>query len=120
MPSEPAALAQRLSGARCDRFCLPASWAMTNASELVGHGFKEALCTINDVATACLTRDVRRYHATAEQVIRGAGNAGGRGRTNRGGAIHPEYRPHPDAEHRRRRARVRAIGRCPIHVRLVT
>ncbi|MDP9359612.1 MAG: DUF3854 domain-containing protein [Chloroflexota bacterium] len=94
LKSELSALAQRAFGAGFERTLLPASWASTpNALERAAFDFKDALCVVDDFAPAGSAVDVRRYHATAERVIRGAGNAAGRSRMNADGTLRPNYPP---------------------------
>lgn len=91
--SELSAVAQAHFG-DFDRLSLPASWAATpNYLERVAFDFKDCLLTIDDFAPSGSTVDVARLHATAERVIRGAGNAAGRGRMNADGSLRPDYQP---------------------------
>ncbi|MGC4192906.1 MAG: DUF3854 domain-containing protein [Thermomicrobiales bacterium] len=94
MKSELAAVIQRAFGVGFDRTSLPASWAATpNFLERVSFDFKDCLLVIDDFAPAGSPIDVRRYHATADRVIRGAGNAAGRGRMQADGSVRPSYPP---------------------------
>ncbi|MGB3330360.1 MAG: DUF3854 domain-containing protein [Thermomicrobiales bacterium] len=94
MKSELAAVIQRAFGVGFDRTSLPASWAATpNFLERVSFDFKDCLLVIDDFAPAGSPIDVRRYHATADRVIRGAGNATGRGRMQADGTVRPSYPP---------------------------
>jgi hypothetical protein len=77
-----------------DRLNLPASWAATpNYLERVAFDFKDILLPIDDFAPSGSAIDVARLHATAERVIRGAGNSSGRGRMNADGSLRPDYLP---------------------------
>lgn len=94
MKSELAAVIQRAFGVGFDRTSLPASWAATpNFLERTGFDFKDCLLVIDDFAPAGSPIDVRRYHATADRVIRGAGNATGRGRMQADGSVRPSFPP---------------------------
>jgi hypothetical protein len=94
MKSELAAVIQRAFGSGFDRTSLPASWAATpNFLERVSFDFKDCLLVIDDFAPAGSPIDVRRYHATADRVIRGAGNATGRGRMQADGSVRPSFPP---------------------------
>jgi len=94
MKSELAAVIQRAFGVGFDRTSLPASWAATpNFLERTSFDFKDCLLVIDDFAPAGSPIDVRRYHATADRVIRGAGNAAGRGRMQADGSIRPSFSP---------------------------
>ena len=94
MKSELAAVIQRAFGIGFDRTSLPASWAATpNFLERTGFDFKDCLLVIDDFAPAGSPIDVRRYHATADRVIRGAGNATGRGRMQADGTVRPSFPP---------------------------
>jgi Domain of unknown function (DUF927) len=91
--SEEAALVQSHFG-DFDRLTLPASWAATpNYLERIAFDFKDTLLVIDDFAPSGSAIDVARLHATAERVIRGAGNASGRGRMNADGSLRPDYLP---------------------------
>lgn len=92
--SELAAVIQRFFGASFDRLNVPATWAATaNYLERVAFDFKDAVLLIDDFAPAGTPLDVRRYHATADRVIRGAGNATGRGRMQADGTTRPALPP---------------------------
>lgn len=94
LKSELAALVQRHFGSGFARLALPAQWSATaNALERLAFDYKDAALVIDDFAPAGSPHDVARCHATAERVIRGAGNAGGRGRMARDGTVHPDYPP---------------------------
>jgi len=94
MKSELAAVVQRAFGVCFDRTSLPASWAATpNFLERTSFDFKDCLLVIDDFAPAGSPIDVRRYHATADRVIRGAGNATGRGRMQADGTVRPSFPP---------------------------
>lgn len=92
--SEIAALAMQHFGATFSRTNLPAQWVSTgNALERIGFDFKDALCVIDDFAPAGTQTDVQRLHKTAENVIRGIGNHGGRSRMNANGTLRANYPP---------------------------
>nr|MDP9473208.1 DUF3854 domain-containing protein [Chloroflexota bacterium] len=94
MKSELATLAQQHYGARFDRLHLPAQFSATaNALERVLFDFKDALVVVDDFAPTGSTHDVHRYHATADRVLRGAGNGAGRSRMNADGTLRPDYPP---------------------------
>ncbi len=94
MKSELAALGQQHYGARFDRLHLPAQFSATaNALERVLFDFKDALVVVDDFAPTGSTHDVHRYHATADRVLRGAGNGAGRSRMNADGTLRPDYPP---------------------------
>ena len=92
--SELAAVIQRFFGTSFDRLNVPATWAATaNYLERVAFDFKDAILLIDDFAPAGTPLDVRRYHATADRVIRGAGTATGRGRMQADGTTRPALPP---------------------------
>ncbi len=92
--SELAALLMQHFGADFDRLHLPAGWASTaNALERLAFDFKDAPVVIDDFAPTGSTHDIARAHATADRVLRGAGNAVGRGRMNADGTPRAEYVP---------------------------
>jgi hypothetical protein len=94
MKSELAAVMQRYFGSDFDRLKLPASWAATsNALERIAFDFKDCLLVIDDFAPSGTPIDVQKYHATADRVIRGAGNASGRGRMHGEGSLRASYPP---------------------------
>jgi hypothetical protein len=94
MKSELAALAMRWYGPDFDRLHLPAAWAATpNHLERVAFDFKDALLVIDDFAPSGSSHDIARYHAAAERVIRGAGNAAGRGRMGADLTLRPSFKP---------------------------
>ncbi len=94
LKSELAAVTQRFFGVGFERTNLPASWAATsNFLERVAFDFKDCILVVDDFAPAGTPIDVRRYHSTADRVIRGAGNASGRGRMNADGSVRPSYPP---------------------------
>jgi len=79
--SELAALEQQHFGAGMDRLHLPAAWSSTgNALEMLAFHAKDALLVVDDFAPQGSAADVSRYYATAERLIRAAGNRAGRGR----------------------------------------
>ena len=92
--SEVAALVMQHFGAGYDRLHLPASWSSTaNALERLAFDFKDAPVVIDDFAPTGASHDIARAHATADRVLRGAGNAAGRGRMNADGTPRAEYPP---------------------------
>jgi hypothetical protein len=92
--SELAAVIQRFFGTSFDRLNVPATWAATaNYLERIAFDFKDAVLLIDDFAPAGTPLDVRRYHLTADRVIRGAGNAAGRGRMQADGTTRPALPP---------------------------
>jgi hypothetical protein len=94
MKSELAAVVQRCFGPDFDRLKLPASWASTaNALERIAFDFKDCLLVIDDFAPSGTQHDVQKYHMTADRVIRGAGNASGRGRMKAEGPLRESYPP---------------------------
>jgi hypothetical protein len=79
--SELAALEQQHFGALMSRLHLPGTWSSTgNALELLAFHAKDALMVIDDFAPHGSAADVNRYHASADRVLRAAGNHTGRGR----------------------------------------
>ncbi len=94
LKSELAAVIQRAFGTTFERTSLPASWIATpNFLERTSFDFKDCILVIDDFAPAGTPIDVRRYHATADRVIRGAGNASGRGRMQADGSVRPSFPP---------------------------
>lgn len=94
MKSELAALAMQHYGAGFDRTHLPAQWASTaNALERLAFEAKDALIVIDDFAPHGSQQDINRLHATADRVIRGAGNGAGRGRMHADGRLRPDFPP---------------------------
>ncbi len=92
--SELAALLMQHFGADFDRLHLPAGWASTaNALERLAFDFKDAPVVIDDFAPTGSTHDIARAHATADRVLRGAGNATGRGRMQADGTPRADYPP---------------------------
>jgi hypothetical protein len=92
--SELAALAMQHVGVAFDRLHLPAHWSATpNFLERVAFDFKDAPLVIDDFAPTGGQHEIARLHATAERVIRGAGNRGGRGRMQADGSVRPDYPP---------------------------
>lgn len=86
--SELAALGQQHYGATLDARALPASWSSTaNALEEQAFLTAEALLTVDDFCPSGSPRDVDRLHATADRLIRGAGNGAGRGRMAKDGSL---------------------------------
>jgi len=94
MKSELAALAMQHYGAGFDRTHLPAQWASTaNALERLAFEAKDALIVVDDFAPHGSQQDINRLHATADRVIRGAGNGAGRGRMYADGRLRPDFPP---------------------------
>jgi hypothetical protein len=94
MKSELAAVVQRCFGPDFDRLRMPASWSATaNALERIAFDFKDCLLVIDDFAPSGTQHDVQRYHQIADRVIRGAGNASGRGRMKAEGSLRSSYPP---------------------------
>jgi hypothetical protein len=92
--SELAALVMQHVGAGFDRLHLPAHWSATpNFLERIGFDFKDAPVVIDDFAPAGSSAEVARLHATADRVLRGMGNRGGRGRMHADGSLRPDYPP---------------------------
>ena len=91
--SELAALAQRHFGAGMDARHLPANWSSTsNALEAVAHAAKDALLVVDDYCPPG-GPEAARYHAKADQVLRGAGNGAGRQRMRADTTLRPEKPP---------------------------
>jgi hypothetical protein len=91
--SEMASLAQRHFGAGMDRTHLPANWSSTaNALEGLAHAAKDVLLVVDDFCPPP-GKDAARYHAKADQVMRGAGNGAGRQRMRADTSLRPEKPP---------------------------
>jgi hypothetical protein len=92
--SELAALAMQHVGAGFDRLHLPAQWSATaNYLERSAFDFKDVPLVIDDFAPTGSQIDIARLHATADRVLRGVGNRGGRGRMSADGTLRPDYPP---------------------------
>jgi hypothetical protein len=92
--SELAAVTMQHFGADFDRLHLPAQWSATpNFLERICFDFKDALVVIDDFAPTGSAADIARLHATADRVLRGVGNRGGRGRMHADGSLRPDYPP---------------------------
>ncbi|MFT4037633.1 MAG: DUF3854 domain-containing protein [Thermomicrobiales bacterium] len=92
--SELAALAMQHVGAGFDRLHLPAQWSATaNYLERSAFDFKDVPLVIDDFAPTGSQIDIARLHATADRVLRGVGNRGGRGRMHADGTLRPDYPP---------------------------
>lgn len=92
--SELQALAQQHVGAGFHRLNLPANWTWSaNALEKLAFEFKDCPLVIDDFVPSGTAVDVAKLHATAERVIRGAGNRSGRGRMHADGSLRPVYPP---------------------------
>jgi hypothetical protein len=90
--SELAALVMQHVGTSFDRLHLPAQWSATaNFLERIGFDFKDVPLVIDDFAPTGTQTDIARLHATADRVLRGVGNRGGRGRMNADGSLRPDY-----------------------------
>ena len=71
---------------------LPSNWYGTsNAMEKMSFLAKDAVLTIDDFAPTGTT--VQTMHATADRILRGAGNRSGRQRMRADGSLRPEYYP---------------------------
>ena len=92
--SELSALAMQHVGAGFDRLHLPAHWSATpNFLEGMCFEFKDVPVVIDDFAPTGSATDIARLHATADRVLRGVGNRGGRGRMNADGSLRPDLPP---------------------------
>ena len=92
--SELASLAQRHFGVGFDRLHLPGNWSATaNATEKVLFDFKDCLVVVDDFAPGSNPREADRLHATAERIVRGVGNASGRGRLSADLSARPVFAP---------------------------
>jgi hypothetical protein len=92
--SELAALVMQHVGAGFGRLHLPAQWSATpNFLERIAFDFKDVPLVIDDFAPTGTQTDIARLHATADRVLRGVGNRGGRGRMNPDGSLRPDYPP---------------------------
>ena len=91
--SETAALVQQHFGQGMTRLKLPANWGSTaNALEAIAHVAKDVLLTIDDFCPPSGS-EAARYHAKADQVMRGAGNGSGRQRLRADTTIRPDKPP---------------------------
>jgi len=92
--SEIAALVQAHYGAAFTRLTLPGSWSSTaNALERVSFAAKDCLCVVDDFAPHGTQTQVAQLHATADRLIRSAGNHAGRERMGADGKLRPTYAP---------------------------
>jgi hypothetical protein len=92
--SELSGLAMQHFGAGFDRLNLPAQWSSTaNALERLAFDFKDASLVIDDFAPHGTQVDVARQHATADRVLRAAGNRGGRSRMRADGTLRSDFPP---------------------------
>ena len=92
--SEAAAIAMQHYGVAFDRLHLAANWSATaNFLERAAFDFKDALLAVDDFAPHGTQTDIARLHATADRVLRGIGNRGGRGRMNADGSLRTDYPP---------------------------
>ncbi len=92
--SELGGLAMQHVGSRFDRLHLPAHWSATpNFLEGMCFRFKDVPVVIDDFAPTGSATDIARLHATADRVLRGVGNRGGRGRMNADGSLRPDLPP---------------------------
>lgn len=79
--SELAAMALAHFGQGFNARSFPAAWADTPAAlELKAHAAKDALFVVDDFKPHGGKGEIDRLHATADKLIRGAGNQSGRGR----------------------------------------
>jgi hypothetical protein len=79
--TEVAALAQQHYGRAMDARHLPGNFSSTgNSLEVVAFTTKDALAVFDDFAPHGSIQDVAKYHATADRILRAAGNSQGRGR----------------------------------------
>jgi hypothetical protein len=92
--SELGGLVMQHVGAGFDRLHLPAHWSATpNYLEGICFRFKDLPVVIDDFAPSGSATDIARLHATADRVLRGVGNRGGRGRMNADGSLRPDLSP---------------------------
>jgi hypothetical protein len=79
--TEVAALAQQHFGRAMNSRHLPGNFSSTgNSLEALAFGAKDTLLAIDDFAPHGSLQDVARYYATADRILRAAGNSQGRGR----------------------------------------
>jgi phage/plasmid primase-like uncharacterized protein len=92
--TEAAALGQQHFGAEMHAKGLPASWSST-ANQLEGVAFlaKDAPLVIDDFIPQGSSLDRARLNQTADRVLRGVGNAAGRGRARPDGSPRPAKPP---------------------------
>ena len=92
--SELAALLQAHFGKGFDRHHLPAAWSATaNFLERLAFEAKDALMVVDDFAPSGSPADIARLHATADRLLRGAGNQAGRGRMAADTQLRQTYAP---------------------------
>jgi phage/plasmid primase-like uncharacterized protein len=92
--SELAALAQQHFGLKMHAKRLPGAWSST-ANQLEGLAFlaKDAVFVVDDFVPQGTTMDRARLNQTADRVLRGVGNASGRGRAGPDGKPRPAKPP---------------------------
>jgi hypothetical protein len=91
--SEVAALCLRHYGAELDARNLT-SWESTdNALETQAHTLKDSLMVADDFAPSGTSYDVQRWHKKADRIMRGKGNAAGRGRQRADLSLRPPRPP---------------------------
>ena len=96
--SELAALAQQHYGRGMDARHFPQNWSSTaNDIELTLFAAKDALCVVDDFAPGITRGSRQALEDKAERVIRGLGNAAGRGRMTAGGLQRPDRPPRAQA-----------------------
>jgi hypothetical protein len=92
--SELAALAQQHYGRGMDARHFPQNWSSTaNDIELTLFAAKDALAVVDDFAPGLTRGNRQELENKAERVIRGAGNAAGRGRMTADGRQRPDRPP---------------------------
>ncbi len=92
--SELAALAQQHYGRGMDARHFPQNWASTaNDIELTLFAAKDALAVVDDFAPGITRGSRQELENKAERVVRGAGNAAGRGRMTADGRQRPDRPP---------------------------
>jgi hypothetical protein len=92
--TELGALAMQHVGASFDRLHLPAQWSSTaNSLERMAFDLKDAPFVVDDFAPHGTQSDVARLHATADRLLRGVGNRGGRSRMRSDGTLRPDLPP---------------------------
>jgi len=86
--SELAALAQQHYGASMDARHLPVAWSSTaNTLEAVASAAKDAVLVVDEYVPGDSQSDRARMQGAAERLIRGVGNASGRGRMRPDGTL---------------------------------
>jgi hypothetical protein len=96
--SELAALAQQHYGRGMDARHLPQNWASTaNDIEATLFAAKDALAVVDDFAPGTARGHRQELEGKAERVVRGLGNAAGRGRMTADGRQRPDRPPRAQA-----------------------